>query len=591
MTTRLLIAEKEEAGRAMAQALGATEVHERIGEHRITYFRGGNVIIVPARGHLYEPIPKGIRRARLHELPLTDVEYKVRDKEAKARIQLIKELSREADEIVVATDWDREGESIGYNICYHALKLRSLDDFKRMYFNALAPSYIIEAYNNLKRMDESLLVKGLARGLADSIIGLNITKAITIRLKQLYPEVKQAFSLGRVQSPLLYYIYSSTAANISVEKDVQSYTWDSSEVYLVYKDTSVRVYGGFKPPVKVVRVERETVMRDQAKPLYNTDDVKAVVKELSPDETMQILEQLYLKRWLTYPRTKSRWAPREELEKVYNELVRYISLPPGYSIDNSPSPSMSGEGGKYGIFLLPDGIRAYFEGLMSTVERLVATFAPPLKVTKVKVRVVDGSGREDIITWSETIENIEESLGWESYKQHDIPCEGDELKVIVLPNKYREVYTRGVVKRVIRIFTDHDLERWMIDNGLGTEATRHEFPVILRERHYTTRANIPTMLGKKIAEIIGKIGLDPELTAKMEKQIEELESLSQLPDFKSWVTEITSELVGKIKGIPDDILKFKCLKGHELKLIQYGGKSGVIVGICEECGTRYPITR
>jgi len=605
---KLIIAEKEEAARSIAEALGAdSEVREEVKGHRITYFEGSGLIIVPARGHLIEPIPKGIRFAKLWELPILNIEWKVRDREADARLRLIKMLSGQAEEVIVATDWDREGESIGYNICYHKLKLKNLADFRRMYFNALTPEFIRKAYENLTYMDESLLTKGLARSIADSIIGLNITKALTLRFKALYPEVKQAFSLGRVQSPLLAYVTLKTRADFEVKPSTYEREEEDYKYFIVYsvngETYSIEVYEDLGEELVVKDIKKTVEEFTQAELLYDTNGIISAVKELPPSETMEVMEQMYLKGWLTYPRTKSKWVSEEYLSQVFEAMKTYIpKLSEGnFSVENSPSTnSWYAEGGKFAILLTPEGVKAYFENYMSLKEKIVATrvlrrmvvtLAPPVRKETTYVIVENEEGERHEIEWcSKILNNPVEIVSYESSYERPLPAIGDKLRVVKhrLYEKRKSHYSSLDIE--VSKLTDSNMVEWMMSVGLGTEATRHEFPKILRERHYISNSNIPTLLGLKVSQVISRIGLDEKLTKKMEWRIEKLETLRQLSFFQKWIGEITKTLIENIKELPDEIFKFKCSKGHELKIAQYGGKRTAIIGKCPECNTRYVIT-
>ncbi len=584
--------------------LEISETVAEVNSSRITYFEGSRFVVVPAKGHLIEPRPKGIRTAKLNQLPITDIVWVERDKEAKARLKLIKELASDVDEIIVATDWDREGEAIGYNICRHKLKL-SIADYRRMYFSALTPRYVIEAFERRGAVDESLLVQGLARAIADAEIGLNITKALTLRLKELYPEVKQAFSLGRVQSPVLTYINERSRGEIEVD---ESYVTDASEysgspqLFVMYGNTSMRYFGDIDLPAgvyegTVVDVATEERSIEQAVPLPNTNDVMSELEGLSPDEVMRTLEQLYLKGWATYPRTESKWAPREMLLEVFEELRSHLPLSYEFSVDNSPSLKGAPVKGKTAIFLTAEGIRAYFRGEMSRIEEYVAsyllekmieTFAPPLRLreTYITVRIADKDIR---LLWRKEVLNPESAVRSESEYLNEVPSVGDVVRVIVAREQYVSRYVFSRITRRARVLSDRDVVEWMMRVNLGTEATRHEYVPKLKERHYLTQSNVPTLLGVKVAQVIEKIGITTELTAEMERKINELERLDDLPKFKTWVDELTREFVEKLKELPDEELKFRCGRGHEVELVQYGGKGGIIVAYCPICNKKIPL--
>jgi len=306
-----------------------------------------------------------------------------------------------------------------------------------------------------------------------------------------------------------------------------------------------------------------------------------------------------LKGFLTYPRTKSRWIPVDMLKEIRSELANYLQLPSSFNVSNSPSIKKCSEGGKTTITLTPEGIRAYFKGELAFTERIIATYmldyivktlAPPIEREIVYVELY-GDGRKYRIKWSEDIVNPpNEILEYKIIEKRDIiPQVGDKVKVIRLTDKTRMKEYDPVFSVTINIPNDHELVEWMKHTGLGTEATRHEFPNTLRSRHYIDSINVPSLLGIKVSKIVKMIKLDEQLTSRMEYEIEKLSELSQLNKFQEWIKNITKDLISKIKMIPDSYFKFKCSQGHDLTLKQYGIR-GEIIGVCNVCKKKFKIT-
>lgn len=115
---------------------------------------------------------------RLSELPLTEVAWHPH-KADQPRLNAIRNLAYGIEQIIVATDFDREGEVIGYNIV-KTLGIHNPEAITRAYFSALTQRDVEDAFANLEPMNEALLAQGLARNLADLVIGLNLTKALTL---------------------------------------------------------------------------------------------------------------------------------------------------------------------------------------------------------------------------------------------------------------------------------------------------------------------------------------------------------------------------------------------------------------------------
>lgn len=579
---------------------------------------GKDYVIVSAKGHLYEPKPAGLRFVKtIDELPKSDIKWCETDNEARARLKVIKEIyDKYCSDVVVATDNDREGEVIGYSIAKYKLRL-DLKDFKRAYFNALTTSEVLRAFDNLQFMSEKLLTQGIARAIADSIIGLNLSKALTLRFKEVYPEVIQAFSLGRVQSPVLYFIYNEFNENyINVNKDRKIPERDREIKYreriiiLEWKDYSIKVDVSLSTntdKLKVKDIIHEYEEINQSCTLDNTNDVMIELGEkIEPNELMNILESMYLEGLSTYPRTESKGIPKEFAEELFDKLKQYIDLPDSFNINNSLAIREELKEGKYAITLTPEGIDAYFSNQVKGVKKYVATyllsklirtFAPPVRIRKVILKLQDIHNESNVISleWSKIVENIEEVIkGYYESIEREVPNIGDEFNVKIVEyevkDKYRERYTfTGLLDVGLgKILKDYEIVTWMINEGLGTEATRQQYPVILRERHYITNYNAPTLIGEKIAEIISKIDLSPELTAEMENRIADLKYLDDLDDFKEWVVELTKKFIGKIKELDDDEFIFKCPKGHELKLMQTK-KSKTLYAVCPICSKKFMV--
>ena len=212
---KTVIVEKEEAGRKIAEVLIPN--FEEVQENGVTIFKKDDTVIIPARGHIINPTINGLRRIKsLELLPIANITWKIH-KSNKARTDLMKQYLKQSNEFIVASDWDREGEVIGYSIIKFALDITNPQQIKRAYYSALRSEDILDAFNNAKTMNEALLTQGLARNLADLIIGLNLTKALTLKFKEKHTTLGQAISLGRVQSPLLGYVKTHSGVNISEE--------------------------------------------------------------------------------------------------------------------------------------------------------------------------------------------------------------------------------------------------------------------------------------------------------------------------------------------------------------------------------------
>jgi DNA topoisomerase-1 len=601
---KTIIAEKEEAGRRLAEILIPNFEEQSL--YNITFFKGNDTVIIPARGHIVQSSIRELRRVKtLEELPKTSIVWKV-DKANKNRMTVFNEFLKKSEEYIVATDWDREGEVIGYNIVRYCLGVDEPQKIERAYFSSLTEREVKEAFSNIKSMNEALLTQGLARNIADLIIGLNLTKALTLIFKTKHNQLGQAITLGRVQSPLLGYVKETVTSQMSGKERV----WNSSyEVITHFIDLGDRqpVINLSKTPssdwIEISEIYETSSFEPQAEKLYNTDDVMSESR-IKPETTMRIMENLYLKGYLTYPRTTSRYVRHVDfLAEIENTIRKYYDLPQSFSYKNTPVEPIE-EAHPDAILLTPEGIDAYYTGKIKGRERFIATivltrtirsFAPPLKkkstIVKVKYETSEGITEEEI-EWSRKYENLDEAIKYVSDDFSEIPKIG-KYKLGTLKEIKNKRYNFGSFTLNVRTLTDVDMVRWMSQVGIGTEATRQIFPELLKDKkhHYLDDSNLPTLLGETVADIItNKLKISYELTAQMEAKINKLQKLNELNSFIQEISKDTQLMIQNLKNIqPPD---FTCPEGHNATLVNRLNKEtheNILLLWCDTCKKYYGV--
>lgn len=585
---RLLITEKESVAERLAQLLGAFQ--------QDGYYITPEYIIIGARGHLIVPTIGGLRSWRI---PSFDFRWHV-PKGNVEKLKLIKELYQQADEVIIATDWDREGEVIGERI--YAYLVGDLDNYhlpRRMYFSALTQSEITRALNDIKQMDEALLAQGHARNYADAVIGLNLTKMLTKIYKHElnFDELSQAVSLGRVQSPVLNYIADLTTVEFrKKDNNINEFDNNSTITYIETPQGHIQVdLPDDVQEVELVRYEtREEEIRQSVR-LPNTDDAFSEV-EAPPDTAMNIMESLYLRGYMTYPRTESTHAPEDVLKEIEKAMKKY-NLFPSDNFTASNVPSGIQKAGKLPLLPTVEGIEAYVSGKLSKrdllvftwlLKRMVLAFAPPLK-EKTKYAVLKHKHGETRKEFGKEIENAEDCVKILSFD--NLPeIDPGKYRVVRINIKRKTKWVEGKVERSYYNLSDKRIVDWMSLEGIGTEATRQTYAPLLRERKYIDEVNLPTRFGEVVAGVIKKIGLDTSLTVEMEQRINEIASLSDLKGFKGWVNKITVELIERLENVERAKLLFECPEGHPAKLVNrfFNGSRQLLLR-CETCNKFYPI--
>jgi DNA topoisomerase IA len=480
---------------------------------------------------------------------------------------------------------------IGYNIVRHIYKIEQPEKITRAYFNALTENELERAFNNLVPMDEALLSQGIARNLADVIIGLNLTKAVTILFKKKYAKLTQAISMGRVQSPLLSAIKRSVGVSYNEEAETEEPEEPKLKVYLVTDKEDIEVPISLNSEkVELLEYKEESEEQTQATHFPNTSETQSELP-FNPEISMSICEALYLKGYATYPRTKSHYLPEEEIQKLEDKMKEYDFMPENFSAEYAKVPIEESKLPHWAITLTEEGLEALARGAIKGREKIVADYlitkiakamAPPLRVV-VRYAIFDVNGRKQRVKWSEDCENPEDCVTpYILFSVRPTIEEGTyETKAIRIKDNDLEIKTEAF-KPVFAVFTNKDLVEWMAKSGLGTDATRHTFPVILRSRNYIDKANLPNQLGETVAVIIDSLGLSTELTAKMESRIDAVTSLSDVEDFKAWIIRVTQNLLAKL----DTNITFRCPKDHEAILINT--RFGLFLR-CEECEKFYSL--
>ncbi len=157
----------------------------------ISNFLGGDYKVVASKGHIRD-LPKssfGIKIEDDHFEP----KYVV-SKDAKERVKELKKLAKEAEEIYIATDEDREGEAIGYHIAIAIGK--EPKELPRIVFHEITKSAILNALNNPRNIDMNRVDAQQARRLLDRIVGYRLSPLLASK-------IQRGLSAGRVQSAAL----------------------------------------------------------------------------------------------------------------------------------------------------------------------------------------------------------------------------------------------------------------------------------------------------------------------------------------------------------------------------------------------------
>ncbi len=207
---------------------------------------------------------------------------------AKVRLQSIRKMAYEAEEIIIGTDPDAEGEKIAWDI---ANMVRSCGNVKRAEFHEITKNAIKKAIENVREVDENRVKAQIARRVEDRWIGFELSQILWKYFNE------KNLSAGRAQSPVLGWI---------IEK------WRASKEKIkvgVIKEFDLILQ---EPSRDIIEIEIKLLYRKNKKisplPPYTTETMLRdadIILHLKPAETMKIAQELFERGLITYHRTDS----------------------------------------------------------------------------------------------------------------------------------------------------------------------------------------------------------------------------------------------------------------------------------------------
>ncbi|MEW5288614.1 DNA topoisomerase III [Erwinia papayae] len=342
---RLFICEKPSQGRDLAGVLGATKRGDG-------FLSGSGVTVTWAVGHLLENAPPeayGEQYGKpwtLSSLPILPSPWQVVvKKETREQFKVIERLLRQVDEVVIATDADREGEVIARELLEYC---RWEGPVQRLWLSALDESSIRAALNNLRPGAETLGMyhAGLGRARADWLTGMNLSRLYTLRAAE--AGFDDTVSVGRVQTPTLALVvrrdreikafvpkpYWQVKAMLSAGGITFAAQWVPAAVYTdeekrcIHQHIAQQVGQLCRQTGVAVVTHCETRREKSAAPLaFSQGSLQQAcgrLWDMSPQQVLDTTQSLYEKHKATsYPRTDCGYLPssmREEVDSVLNAI-------------------------------------------------------------------------------------------------------------------------------------------------------------------------------------------------------------------------------------------------------------------------------
>lgn len=353
------VAEKPSVGQYIAKVLGANQ-------RRDGYFEGNGYCVTWTFGHLcallepqeYTDQWKGWN---LSALPMIPQRFSIKvsgDEGVHKQFNVIKSLIAQADEVINCGDAGQEGELIQRWVYQ---KAGCKVPVKRLWVSSLTEEAIAEGFRLLKDQSDyqHLYEAGLMRAIGDWLLGMNATRAYTIRYARGTGKNRQVLSIGRVQTPTLALVVKRQA---EIERFVPKTYWELKTMYRdtlfsaqlpaeedEYAITSLeqgeRLVAAIKDnPLCITAVEKKKGTESAPK-LFDLTSLQVECNKkyaFSADQTLKLIQSLYEKRITTYPRVDTTYLP----DDIYPKVPATLQGIKDYFPQAAPLLGQKADGGK-----------------------------------------------------------------------------------------------------------------------------------------------------------------------------------------------------------------------------------------------------
>ncbi|MBN1320792.1 MAG: DNA topoisomerase I, partial [Thermoleophilia bacterium] len=599
---RLIITEKNDAAKKIAGILAAggmtEESHFRVPYYVFTDPEGEETAIVGLKGHVVQVDfpPEYSEWRKVEPKALIDAPL-VKTETAKSVVRTVKKLAADAATLIIATDFDREGELIGLEALNLAAEENSklVRTVRRARFSALTAGEITRAFADLDHLSEPLARAGEARQDIDLIWGATLTRFVSLATSRLG---SQFLSVGRVQTPTLVLIAEREkerrafvaepfwVVKVELEAGGQRFGAVHKEERFTEEAKATAVFEKLATPGTVTAVKQTS--RKVAKPApFNTTSFTSAATSLgfSAAAAMRIAEDLYMAGHISYPRTDNTVYPSSldlpealgvlaegEFQREVGELLARSELHPSRgdkrTTDHPPIyPTGNPRRGE-----LSDRDWRLYE---LVVRRFMATLADEAVMESNRVDL-ELSGEPFFARGNRVVRS-----GWLEYytysRQRDLELpllhKGDLLDLVDKQLEAKETqppsrYGQGTLIELMEKY------------NLGTKATRHAIIQNLYDRGYVHGNPVePTEMGIKMAEALQQFApriASPEMTAELEK---DMDLISERDLTKEQVVDISRDLLRQAYRSLEENRKQVAAKIYE------GITDDRILGDCPKCGT------
>lgn len=579
--------------------------HLRQNGYLETVFNGERTLVTWGYGHLCElkqavDYNESYKQWTHIPLPFIPEKYEIKRKSApgsfgtnvRNQLATIKELFRQADTVINATDFDREGEVI-FSYIYEYLKCRK--PVKRVCYSSMTKDGFQTAFSQLKDGSEMRLTEaaGRMRSIADWVVGINLTVAMTVRNPS-----QGILSVGRVQTPTLKIV-------VDREKEIRAFKPEPYwTVNAVFTTAAGETYPGTHTRERFTS-EREATdelnrLLSEGKNATVTDITQKSVKRYTPHlyslaalqmdanarygmtlkQTLDAAQSLYSDGYTTYPRTSSQYLT-EDMYPTVIKVLYALKENPQYThwIEGRNKPAKS----KYWFddskvdshfAIIPTGVRPP-DGKLGTYEArvydlicksVIRMLYGPAELEQTKV-ITTAAGADFVSNGS-----VVKDPGWMAVdgmtNETVLPPlkKGDavsgaytsERKETKPPKRYTDKTLLAAMIAAGKDLEDEELKQILADpsvGGIGTGATRDAIIETLIMRDYMVRKQKVFYATERGIALIDALPLEdvksPAMTAVWEKRLANIQKGTE--DAAVFQRELETTLIawcGAFRALP-----------------------------------------
>lgn len=607
---KTIIAEKPSVVKEIAHIVGADKREEG-------YMQGNGYFVTWAFGHLVQPaMPEtyGMKGFHAENLPVIPDPFVLVPRQVKtengykpdagvlAQIKIIGKLFDSSERIIVATDAGREGELI-FRYLYAYLGCRK--PFDRLWISSLTDTAIREGLLNLKDGKEydNLYHAAKARSEADWLVGINGTQALTIAAG------RGTYSVGRVQTPTLgmvcerYWEHKRFESKPFwqvhfgvVDADSGNILKFTSANRWTDKATATDIYNKVKETGSAIITKVVTKRKVEKAPLLY--DLTTLQKEansqhgFTADHTLSIAQKLYEAKFITYPRTSSRYISDDvfaTLPKLFKNLENHseygekVKLLPGSEDYSKNSVNAAKVTDHHALLITENAAIGLFKDEKIVYDMILCRMIEAFSADCIK-DITSVSAQVDHEVEFGISGSIIRQTGWRALslkeknnrQDKDADATDNEVKDQVIPNwqegqhitlsgctitegktKPKPLHTESTLLAAMETagkeIEDDMMRQAMKDSGIGTPATRAAIIETLLKREYMVRQQkklVPTEKGLALHSVVKNMAIaNVEMTGKWEAELAKIERGEASADgftrsIEGYTREITAELLG-----------------------------------------------